>query len=273
MQALVSPGTKRSAAPAPASAAQHRCGLRRQRKSNFSNAEVEILVREVAARRDVLFSSRGRTSCTNGVAKSTEKMCKWREVAAVVNGAEFGERRTVREVRKKWENVVSSFRRKLRQPNLLTSLIGGLGRGIRCPADEALACANAYCGMTPKIINRSEINRHDLEEEDEDPELLLQPEVQIDEDHDSPPMEFGNSTNCKVEFNKGDDSAASPQIGTGQSSEEEAPPKEIEMQKLQVMKKLLDVQSKRLKVERKRLKVERMRLQIELQKTENNSGS
>ncbi|XP_059469158.1 uncharacterized protein LOC132192933 isoform X2 [Neocloeon triangulifer] len=150
---------------------------------------------------------------------------------------------------------------------------GGLGRGIRCPADEALACANAYCGMTPKIINRSEINRHDLEEEDEDPELLLQPEVQIDEDHDSPPMEFGNSTNCKVEFNKGDDSAASPQIGTGQSSEEEAPPKEIEMQKLQVMKKLLDVQSKRLKVERKRLKVERMRLQIELQKTENNSGS
>jgi hypothetical protein len=74
--------------------------LRRQRKSNFSNGEVEILVREVAARRDVLFGGRSRATSANGLSKSCEKMGRWREIAAAVNSAQIGEKRTVREVRK-----------------------------------------------------------------------------------------------------------------------------------------------------------------------------
>ncbi|XP_065350079.1 myb/SANT-like DNA-binding domain-containing protein 4 [Cloeon dipterum] len=242
--------------------------FRRQRKSNFSSAEVEILVREVAARRDVLFGGRGRTSMSN-LSKSSDKMSKWNEIAAAVNGADCGEKRTVREVRKKWENVVSSFRRKIRHPNLLTSLIGT----GRCPADEALACANAYCGLQPpptpaNLIIHQQHQQHE-EEEDEiyetDPdELFLQPEVQIREGADAVPVDFSDGKGAgRVE----DDCLLLPKVEASvedeQPKDESLDMREIQMQKLQVMRELLEVEYKRLKVERKRFKLERMRFEFE----------
>lgn len=257
------PGTSKLPAPRltqhhPPAAAPTFGRLRRQRKSNFSNGEVEILVREVASRRDVLFGSRGSRTTTNksGAIGGANKMGEWREIAGAVNGAGIGERRTVREVRKKWENVVSSFRRKIRQPNLLTSLIGT----GRCPADEALACANAYCGVQQPVQGFERVSEppgHKHEELScDDGHMFIQPEVQLELDDST--MHFGDSSQP----------TETQQRLTPAQVEEEEPQlelRQIEQQKLQVMRELLKVETKRLKVEKKRLKVERMRLQIDLQ--------
>lgn len=252
--------------------------LRRQRKSNFSNGEVEILVREVASRRDVLFGTRGtrNNSINNKGAGGANKMGEWREIAGAVNGAGIGERRTVREVRKKWENVVSSFRRKIRQPNLLTSLIGT----GRCPADEALACANAYCGVQQQpicfpqqqqhqqVFDRLSDSGHKQEELSCDEPMFLQPEVQIELDDST--MHFGDSSDAcgRSKEANAETEATQKRLSPAQEVEDQEPQlelRQIEQQKLQVMRELLKVETKRLKVEKKRLKVERMRLQIDLQ--------
>lgn len=251
--------------------------LRRQRKSNFSNGEVEILVREVASRRDVLFGTRGTRTTTNtnnkgcGGAGGANKMGEWREIAGAVNGAGIGERRTVREVRKKWENVVSSFRRKIRQPNLLTSLIGT----GRCPADEALACANAYCGVQQQqpmgyppqqqqVYDRvSEPPGHKQEDLSSDEPMFIQPEVQLELDDST--MHFGDSSDVCTNKQAAETQRRLTPSQVEDVDESQMDIRQIEQQKLQVMRELLKVETKRLKVEKKRLKVERMRLQIDLQ--------
>jgi len=111
----------------------------------------------------------------------------------------------------------------------------------------------------------------------EEGEMFLQPEVHIDAE-DSP-MHFGDSLGgVEAEHEEEEDEEEETDrkgffpkmMEASQSLHEQEQDgdldmRQIELQKLQVMRELLQVETKRLKVEKKRLKVERMRLQIELQ--------
>ena len=75
-------------------------GLDAKRKKNVSNSEVEILLQEVSAKRNILFSS-----VSSGY-KAVNKTDAWNAITHAVN-AVSGEGRRTEEVKKKWFDLKS----------------------------------------------------------------------------------------------------------------------------------------------------------------------
>ena len=73
-------------------------GLRKAKKRNFTEVEVETLVGEVEARKVVLIGGHG-TGITN-----KRKQSEWQHVAAAVNSVS-GTEHTVPELKKKWSDT------------------------------------------------------------------------------------------------------------------------------------------------------------------------
>ena len=72
--------------------------LRKSKKRNFTEVEVETLVGEMEARKVVLFGGHGI-----GIANN-KKQSEWQHVAAAVNSVS-GTERTVPELKKKWSDI------------------------------------------------------------------------------------------------------------------------------------------------------------------------
>ena len=77
-------------------------GQRKTKKRNFTEVEVETLVGEVEARKEILFGGHG-IGITN-----IKKKNEWQHVAAAVN-AVSGTERTVPELKKKWSDIKVHF--------------------------------------------------------------------------------------------------------------------------------------------------------------------
>ena len=77
-------------------------GQRKTKKRNFTEVEVETLVGEVEARKEILFGGHG-IGITN-IKKNNE----WQHVAAAVN-AVSGTERTVPELKNKWSDIKVHF--------------------------------------------------------------------------------------------------------------------------------------------------------------------
>ncbi|XP_034543279.1 uncharacterized protein LOC117815582 [Notolabrus celidotus] len=106
----------------------------RERKKNFSEAEIEIILGEVESRKHIVFSS---VSCgVNG----TEKGKAWKEVTEAVNDVSAVVR-TIQEVKRKWFDlkIEAKKRIKLSKDNSTATGGGGPSQPRLCPIDERIA--------------------------------------------------------------------------------------------------------------------------------------
>ncbi|GAB1598713.1 uncharacterized protein LOC115229563 [Argonauta hians] len=81
--------------------------LSRKRKANFTKQELEVLVANVQARKDILFTKR------NTPVSNQAKQHAWECIARKVNSVEsvMGEHRTVNDVRRKWVCLLSETKK------------------------------------------------------------------------------------------------------------------------------------------------------------------
>ena len=107
-----------------------------KRRQNFSKSELEMLTVEVERHKEVLFSK-----LNNSVTKSAKDRL-WQVIADRVNGVQDGVCRTAEEVRKKWSNVASDFKKReaLQRREYKKTGGGPAAEGsYRTPIDEKLA--------------------------------------------------------------------------------------------------------------------------------------
>ena len=85
----------------------HTAALMAKKKScNFTKVEIETLCEEVESKRDILFA------CFSGTITKSLKDSAWAEIADKVSAVNSGEIRPPKSVKKKWQDMMSSAKRK-----------------------------------------------------------------------------------------------------------------------------------------------------------------
>lgn len=106
----------------------------RERKKNFSDGEIEVILAEVQLRKSILFSS-----VSTGVT-GTGKSKAWTEVTDAVNSVS-SVIRTVQEVKRKWFDIKLDAKKRITTHKLHTTATGGgQGSSQLSAADERIAC-------------------------------------------------------------------------------------------------------------------------------------
>ncbi|XP_039630071.1 nuclear apoptosis-inducing factor 1-like [Polypterus senegalus] len=95
----------------------------KKKKKNFSDCEMEVLLSEIEARKNVLFSNLG-----SGISNK-RKVMEWHSVADAVKSA-GAEDRTVSELKKKWSDIKVAVKRRVAAHRLHVS---STGRGTELP--------------------------------------------------------------------------------------------------------------------------------------------
>lgn len=209
----------------------------RKKASNFTQVELDTIAAEVEKRQAVIYGhlSFGLTA--------KDKADAWNEIVGVVNSVNTGELRNVKQVRKKWSEVVSGLKRKeaARRREMLktgggVSEVGEISsveeRIIGMIEDEAIEGVTG--GMDIGLIGEIE-------------------EVSLDRKE------------CKVNRKEG-------KSGSKEGEEERRKKKAdesgidglygLEMRRLKVEEERLDVEKERLRVEKRRLEIEEEKLML-----------
>ncbi|XP_037402214.1 myb-related transcription factor, partner of profilin-like [Pygocentrus nattereri] len=107
---------------------------KKTKKRKFGECEVEVLVSEVEARKNVLFGS-----LSSGVTNK-RKFVEWQHVAAAVNSVSSTSR-TVAEVKKKWSDLKVDAKKRISLHRKSASATGG-GKATLSPSPfhERMAC-------------------------------------------------------------------------------------------------------------------------------------
>ncbi|XP_049341019.1 uncharacterized protein LOC125804964 [Astyanax mexicanus] len=99
---------------------------RKAKKRNFGDCEVEVLVSEVEARKDVLFGG-----LSSGITNK-RKFVEWQHVAAAVNNVSSTSR-TIAEVKKKWSDLKDDAKKQIALHRKKFTATGG-GKATPAPS-------------------------------------------------------------------------------------------------------------------------------------------
>ncbi|XP_056432007.1 nuclear apoptosis-inducing factor 1-like [Gadus chalcogrammus] len=134
-------------------------GQRKTKKRNFTEVEVETLVGEVEARKEILFGGHG-IGITN-----IKKKNEWQHVAAAVN-AVSGTERTVPELKKKWSDIkVGAKQRLSSHRQSVTATGGGPSTPDLTPIDRQVASIIGTASVSG-IVSEREGDTDNTEEQE-----------------------------------------------------------------------------------------------------------